>query len=98
MCIFEGRDWCVDIVCVSLKIDITILFFCILYQQWNGQVETDPEILLVYRTHQEMIVHKISAADTLCRDTKNITQSLNSQLKFVRHGSTPSGCVKHCIN
>jgi hypothetical protein len=37
-----------------------------------GQVETSPEIFLVYRAHLVMIVHKISAADILCSGTKEL--------------------------
>jgi hypothetical protein len=44
-----------------------------------GQVEISPEILFVYRAHLVMIVHKISAADTLCKAIKNIVQSWNVQ-------------------
>jgi hypothetical protein len=36
------------------------------------QVESSPEILLVYRTHLVMNVHKILAADTRCKGVKEL--------------------------
>jgi hypothetical protein len=39
-----------------------------------GQVETSPEILLICRSHLVMIVHKISAADTLFKGVKNCSK------------------------
>jgi hypothetical protein len=45
------------------------------------QVETSPEILLVYRAHLVMIGHYILAADTRCMVRKN-AQSWNVQFKF----------------
>jgi hypothetical protein len=38
------------------------------------QVETSPEILLIYRTHLVMIVYKISAADTWCKGAKKLLE------------------------
>jgi hypothetical protein len=43
--------------------------------QRNGlvsQVETSPEILLVYRANLVITVHEITAADTLYKDVKKL--------------------------
>jgi hypothetical protein len=37
-----------------------------------GQVETPPQVLLVYTVHLVMIAHAFSAADTLCKGVKNL--------------------------
>jgi hypothetical protein len=47
----------------------------ILHSQGNGpvcQVETSPEILLIYRAHLVMIVHIIFAADTRCKGANKL--------------------------
>jgi hypothetical protein len=45
------------------------------------QVETSPEILLMYRANLSTILHNISAAGTLCKDEK-IVFEFRMQLKF----------------
>jgi hypothetical protein len=37
-----------------------------------GQVKTSPVILLIYTAHLVMTVHKISAANTLCKGAKKL--------------------------
>jgi hypothetical protein len=48
-----------------------------------GEVETEHEILLIYRAHPVLSVYKISVADMLCKGAKNIAQIRNVQFKFV---------------
>jgi hypothetical protein len=60
-----------------------------------GQVRTSHEILLVYRGHLEMTVHKISAVYTMCKGVQKTAQGLNAQLEFKHHDSEPCDGVKH---
>jgi hypothetical protein len=77
------------------------LTFCLLRSRGNGpvcQVESSPEILLVYRAHLETIVHKILAADTRCKGVKNCPKlEPIVQIRAIAHacdGSAPnSGAV-----
>jgi hypothetical protein len=48
-----------------------------------GQVDTSPEILLVYTAHLVMIAHKILAAST-AQGCEKIAQSWNVQFKFAQ--------------
>jgi hypothetical protein len=70
--LFVGHVCCWGLDCQSETVFIEDL-------QGNGpvcQVETSPEILLVYRTHPVMIVHKIFAGDTWCKGVKKLPKFL----------------------
>jgi hypothetical protein len=58
-----------------MKEEVTDVTKC--YLQGNGpvcHVEISPEILLVYRAHQVMVMYKILAADTWCNVAKKLPQ------------------------
>jgi hypothetical protein len=55
------------------------------------QVETSPEILLIYRSHLAMIAHKISAANTWCEAIKKLLKvGMYSSNSCAHDGSAPS--------
>jgi uncharacterized membrane protein len=95
--VFELRSMCVCfpstrklVTCAVWSLLLTVLPLTVdaeLLWQGNGpvdQVETSPEILLVYRAHLVMIAHKILAASTRRKSVKKIAQSCNVQFKFAQ--------------
>jgi hypothetical protein len=76
-------------------------YFLLHHCQGNGlvgQVEIPPEILLIYRIHLVMIVHKISAAGMLSKGAKNCSKvECVVQIRATMHDSNApsSGVVFH---